>query len=95
MPRKPRPPLDNLRIEGLSTGINPYLVDDLGDDGLIAQPNAKPLLGTEEIKRKKAQERRAQAIDKAMNELVKAKIILHAGDKIIEIEKPNKPWRRM
>lgn len=40
MPRKPKPPLVHLQIEGLSTGINPHLKDDWTGE-VLAQPNAK------------------------------------------------------
>ena len=41
MGRKPTPPIPILKIECLSTGIDPTAVDDFGD-AVIAQPNAKP-----------------------------------------------------
>ena len=41
MPRKAKPPLTNLRIESLSTGIDVNMRDDWTGE-VIAQPNAKP-----------------------------------------------------
>lgn len=48
MPRKPNAPPAILKIESLSTGLDPTLVDDFTQEPL-AQPNAKVPVAAQEI----------------------------------------------
>jgi len=59
MGRKPRPPLNNLQIQSLSTGELVGLVDEFTGEP-IAQPQARPIKSAEAYRREQGERKAAQ-----------------------------------
>ncbi len=82
MPRKPKPPLPNLHIEGLSTGQQIGLVDEFTGEAIAAPMPTRPPRTSESYQREKSMQR----VVRTQNVLINAGMGKAIGYKPAQVE---------